>query len=272
MTDPVSKQIAALPLLITALLLAQYVSRPWILAHYALIAAVCAFAASAMPVTVGVVIGLCVYLAVVVGSAELIYGLRRRYDLAADDLHRWSVTDPLTGLANRRGLELAFARMPRTRDIVVLALDVDDFKNVNDRHGHAVGDDSLIRLAATLQTVTGPGTVVGRTGGDEFVVLAPGGHPGALTTRVSQAAALLPVPLSVSVGSTVAAPYHRLTLWQLVNAADAGLTRAKRARRMDLGLEFNPDDIPTIRSGRTLRSVPRRPADRAVDRSAPSRR
>ena len=78
-----------------------------------------------------------------------------------------------------------------------------------------------------------------------------------LTTRVSQAAALLPVPLSVSVGSTVAAPYHRLTLWQLVNAADAGLTRAKRARRMDLGLEFNPDDIPTIRSGRTLRSVPR---------------
>ena len=153
MTDPVSKQIAALPLLITALLLAQYVSRPWILAHYALIAAVCAFAASAMPVKVGVVIGLCVYLAVVVGSAELIYGLRRRYDLAADDLHRWSVTDPLTGLANRRGLELAFARMPRTRDIVVLALDVDDFKNVNDRHGHAIGDDSLIRLAATLQTV-----------------------------------------------------------------------------------------------------------------------
>jgi diguanylate cyclase (GGDEF)-like protein len=203
-----------------------------------------------------VAVGLCLYLTVIIGSAELIYGLRRRYDIAADDLHRWSVTDPLTGLANRRGLELAFARMPRTRDIIVLALDVDDFKNVNDRHGHAIGDDSLIRLAATLHTVTGPGTVIGRTGGDEFVVLAPGAHPGTLTTRVSQAAALLPVPLSVSVGSTLAAPYHRLTLWQLVNAADAGLTRAKRARRVELGLEFNPDDIPTIRSGRSLHSVP----------------
>lgn len=254
--DPLTKRIAALPLLITALLLAQYVARTWILAHYAVIAVICGFVAFAVPVTASVVVGLCLYLTVIVGSAELIYGLRRRYDLAADDLHRWSVTDPLTGLANRRGLEFAFARMPRTRDIVVLALDVDDFKNVNDRHGHAVGDDSLIRLAATLHTVTGPGTVVGRTGGDEFVVLAPGGHPGTLTTRVSQAAGLLPVPLSVSVGSTVAAPYHRLTLWQLVNAADAGLTRAKRARRIDLGLEFNPDDVPTIRSGRTLRSVP----------------
>jgi diguanylate cyclase (GGDEF)-like protein len=254
--DPVAKRVAALPLLITALLLAQYIARPWVLAHYALIAAICAYAASAVPLTLSVAVGLCLYLTVIIGSAELIYGLRRRYDVAADDLHRWSVTDPLTGLANRRGLELAFARMPRTRDIIVLALDVDDFKNVNDRHGHAIGDDSLIRLAATLHTVTGPGTVIGRTGGDEFVVLAPGAHPGTLTTRVSQAAALLPVPLSVSVGSTLAAPYHRLTLWQLVNAADAGLTRAKRARRVELGLEFNPDDIPTIRSGRSLRSVP----------------
>jgi diguanylate cyclase (GGDEF)-like protein len=255
-TDPIAKRIAALPLLITALLVAQYVARPWVLTHYAVVVAICAYAASALPVAPTVVVGLFLYLTVIIGSAELIYGLRRRYNIAADDLHRWSVTDPLTGLANRRGLELAFARMPRTRNIIVLALDVDDFKNVNDRHGHAVGDDSLIRLASTLRTVTGAGTVVGRTGGDEFVVLAPGGHPGTLTTRVSQAAALLPVPLSVSVGTTVAAPYHRLTLWQLVNAADAGLTRAKRARRVAPLLRLDTDDAPTVRSGRALRSVP----------------
>jgi diguanylate cyclase (GGDEF)-like protein len=255
-TDPIAKRVAALPLLITALLVAQYVARPWVLTHYAVVVAICAYAASALPVVPTVVVGLFLYLTVIIGSAELIYGLRRRYTIAADDLHRWSVTDPLTGLANRRGLELAFARMPRTRNIIVLALDVDDFKNVNDRHGHAVGDDSLIRLASTLHTVTGPGTVVGRTGGDEFVVLAPGGHPGTLTTRVSQAAALLPVPLSVSVGTTVAAPYHRLTLWQLVNAADAGLTRAKRARRVEPVPGIDTDDAPTIRSGRALRSVP----------------
>jgi diguanylate cyclase (GGDEF)-like protein len=229
-SDPVAKRIALLPLLLTGLVVAQRLDRGLVVAHHVVAAAVCLLAllgGLSVPVTVAVAM----YAAVLIGSAELIYGLRRRHDHAAEDLHRWSVTDPLTGLANRRGLELAYARMSRTRNITVLALDVDDFKAVNDRHGHAVGDDALIRLAATLKTVTGQGTVVGRTGGDEFVLLAPAAHAGVLTTKVSRAAALLPVPLSLSVGSTVAAPYHRLSLWQLVAAADAGLTRAKRSRR-----------------------------------------
>jgi hypothetical protein len=76
------------------------------------------------------------------------------------------------------------------------------------------------------------------------------------------------VPLSVSIGSTVAAPYHRLTLWQLVSAADAGLTRAKQARRIELGLETNPDDIPTVRSGRMLRAVPTASAARTASAAA----
>jgi diguanylate cyclase (GGDEF)-like protein len=230
LTYPAGRLIALLPLLLTGLMVAQNASRVMLVGHHVIILTVCLLAFEA-PVTPLTAVAVCLHAAVLIGSAELIFRLRRRHDEAASDLHRWSVTDPLTGLANRRGLELAFARMPRTHNITVLALDVDDFKAVNDRHGHAIGDDALIRLAATLRTVTGSDTVVGRTGGDEFVVLAPSTHAGQLASTVTTAAGLLPVPLSVSVGSTVVAPYHRQSLWQFVAAADAGLTRAKQARR-----------------------------------------
>ena len=65
--------------------------------------------------------------------------------MAADELHRWIVTDPLTGAANRRGLQLAFAAR---RGFVgaVLAVDIDHFKAINDQLGHAGGDEALIRL------------------------------------------------------------------------------------------------------------------------------
>ncbi len=240
--DPGAKLTGLLPLLLTGLMVAQYSSRVAVLAHHVVVGVVSVLALGGT-LTVPAVVGVVFHGGVLIGSAELIYWLRRRHDMAAEDLHRWSVTDPLTGLANRRGLELAYARMPRTRNVTILALDVDDFKAVNDRHGHAVGDDALIRLANTLRAVTGSGTVVGRTGGDEFVLLAPASHAGTLTSKVSRAAGLLPVPLSVSIGSTVVAPYHRLSLWQLVAAADAGLTRAKRARRQANRVDdFDPED------------------------------
>ncbi len=238
----VTRRVMLIALLIPALLVSLHVRRSVILAHYAVIGGVCALAVRS---TTGwsAISGAILCAAVLAGSAELIYLLRRRHDIAAEDLHRWSVTDPLTGLANRRGLELAFGRMPRAKDVVVLALDVDDFKAVNDRHGHAVGDDALIRLAATLTAVAGPGTVVGRTGGDEFVLLSPSGHPSTLTSRVRRAAGLLPVPLSLSVGSTTVPSYSRLRLWQLVSAADADLTRDKRGRRATGRPGDKPPDV-----------------------------
>lgn len=250
----VTRRVMLMALLIPALLVSLHHRRPVILAHYAVIAGVCALAARGSTGWSGISAAiLCT--AVLAGSAELIYLLRRGHDIAAEDLHRWSVTDPLTGLANRRGLELAFGRMSRPRDVMVLALDVDDFKAVNDRHGHAVGDDALIRLAATLTAVAGPGTVVGRTGGDEFVLLSPNGHPTALTTKVRRAAGLLPVPLSVSVGSTTAPPHSRLHLWQLVSAADAGLTRDKRTRRA--AERDEQGEVPAQRGAPGLRVVRR---------------
>ena len=87
-----------------------------------------------------------------------------------------AVHDPLTGLANRTllhdRLEHALARAERERDATaVLFVDLDNFKQVNDAHGHAAGDAALVELGRRLQTAVRPGDTIARLGGDEFVAL-----------------------------------------------------------------------------------------------------
>ena len=87
-----------------------------------------------------------------------------------------AVHDPLTGLANRTllrdRLEHALARSEReTGATAVLFVDLDNFKRVNDEHGHAAGDAALVELGQRLQTAVRPGDTIARMGGDEFVAL-----------------------------------------------------------------------------------------------------
>jgi len=114
---------------------------------------------------------LCVFLI----FSELLHALRRLLD-AARHLAR---TDPLTGLANRRAffdqvqynLALA-AREPRP--LTIAYLDVDDFKRINDVHGHDAGDPALRLVARTLSEAVRRSDTVARLGGDEFGLLLPG--------------------------------------------------------------------------------------------------
>lgn len=92
------------------------------------------------------------------------------------ELRAAAIQDPLTGLANRRALidQLAAAQLRRDRDgseIGLLYMDLDDFKAINDRHGHDVGDRVLIAAGRRLQAATRETDLVCRIGGDEFVVL-----------------------------------------------------------------------------------------------------
>lgn len=88
-------------------------------------------------------------------------------------LHADAGKDPLTGLANRRAIDRA-AQALAGRPMAVISFDLDDFKPVNDRHGHAAGDQVLRIVAARLQQQSRHGDIVARTGGDEFLVLLPG--------------------------------------------------------------------------------------------------
>ena len=103
----------------------------------------------------------------------------RTQQLQRAELDRASRTDPLTGCLNRRGFEERFAVEQRRAErsgqpLAYLLIDLDSFKELNDLHGHAAGDEHLRWVVATLARRLGTGATVGRLGGDEFAVLVPG--------------------------------------------------------------------------------------------------
>ncbi|PRY48630.1 diguanylate cyclase (GGDEF)-like protein [Geodermatophilus tzadiensis] len=148
--------------------------------------------------------------------------------------------DPLTGLANRSHL-LDTGRAALAVGGAVLFVDVDRFKEVNDRGGHAVGDQLLVRLAERMRRHVErelPGTVVGRLGGDEFVAVLPGVDVAAAEAIGHGLAAVLvdevevgrrTVRVSASIGLAMAAP--GTTLDEVLSLADRAMYGAKERGR-----------------------------------------
>jgi diguanylate cyclase (GGDEF)-like protein len=186
-------------------------------------------------------------------------------------LEEVACTDAKTGLLNAAAWQVQGARtvrrVHRSRGTAaVLILDLDHFKLVNDSHGHLVGDDVLAAVAAELRATVRAQDVVGRFGGEEFVVLLPDLPPGpsgdtemrAVAERIRKRVACLTVPvgtpdgvltvrgLSVSVGGA-AVPTDGTSLEQVLNAADASLYAAKREGR-NLVRFAGPVEIPSPRS------------------------
>lgn len=141
--------------------------------------------------------------------------------------------DPLTGLRTRAGWTHRAERFIRRNDAVVLLLDLDDFKALNDIHGHAAGDAALAATAARLTTWCGRHGFAGRLGGDEFVAVHR--HPDYSRALDDLTAALnAPVtydgrelPVSVSVGSCRLANLPWPSLRDALSAADAAMYAAK---------------------------------------------
>ncbi len=153
-----------------------------------------------------------------------------------------AIHDPLTGLANRTLLEerlrAVLARDARSgASTAVLFLDLDDFKAVNDQHGHAMGDLVLRTVATRLAASVRPSDTVARLGGDEFVVLAEGADAASvelLAERLRTAATSSIGPLDLQVGVSIGiALSHRgdAEPTGLLNAADHEMYAAKRRGR-----------------------------------------
>jgi diguanylate cyclase (GGDEF)-like protein len=144
-------------------------------------------------------------------------------------------TDPLTGLANRRGWRGALIREQERlarygHPASVLVIDLDNLKTINDTEGHACGDAVLVALADVLREVCRPADVLARTGGDEFAVLAveAGVASGkALATRIRLGLHRAGVHASVGVSSRRTGEDLMVT----ADRADAVMNVAKRRRR-----------------------------------------
>ena len=155
-------------------------------------------------------------------------------------MHALALTDPLTGLLNRRGIEEAAGRMlgAGTPGLSIVYLDLDGFKAVNDRLGHAEGDRALQTMSGILLETFRAADSVGRIGGDEFVVVVAPGSDAAVAARRLEArldawrddAGRYSLRASIGVGHLASATLEGF--WEAVDVADRRMYLEKQVRRV----------------------------------------
>jgi diguanylate cyclase (GGDEF)-like protein len=161
-------------------------------------------------------------------------------------LYEAGVRDGLTGVFNRRYLaerldeEVGYATRHDT-DLGLVMIDLDRFKDVNDRHGHLASDEVLRHVARMVRKQLRPEDVLCRYGGEEFVVMTRDPGPGALATFAERIRAVVEstptrfegaeLPITISCGGALLSRVEPRTPNDLVAAADAAMYRAKEAGR-----------------------------------------
>ena len=153
-------------------------------------------------------------------------------------LHLEGSTDPLTGVVNRRGLDTAIEKlMEAAQNVAVVMVDVDHFKSVNDKYGHAVGDEVLKTITTLIMAEARREDVVARMGGEEFVILLPetGLDPAKrfaerLRSTIEQTHFDNVGNVTISLG-VACYPVHGANVHDSLVLADAALYRAKAAGR-----------------------------------------
>ncbi len=158
-------------------------------------------------------------------------------------LERLAMTDPLTGLLNRRGLQETLIQCcPADAPLGFAVADIDHFKRVNDAHGHDRGDLVLKQIAGLLRGLFEPDGIVARVGGEEFWLVLRNGDPAALCGQVERARARVAATaltdeghdtlrLTLSFGLTVVPTLRGRDITTLFKIADGALYRSKQDGR-----------------------------------------
>lgn len=195
------------------------------------------------------------------GTLALLFVLLVNFRLA-EKLRAEAVRDPLTGALNRRGFEDRSSRLMALsaqlgQSVTVLVLDIDHFKNVNDQHGHQVGDLVLKALSALVHRAKRETDLFARLGGEEFCLVLPGTDvPGARVfaerlrhsfevLEIDTGSRFLRCTMSIGVAYASAAMLQsqRVDLVDLLHQADEALYEAKRAGRNRLRFYASPEVI-----------------------------
>jgi len=177
-----------------------------------------------------------------------------RQRIANERLERLAETDPLTLVLNRRGLERALfdPRAARRRPHCAMLVDCDDFKMINDDHGHAVGDDVLREIASRLASCLRSSDTVSRIGGDEFLILlAETAEEEAIAIADRARCAIGREPVLTSAGfvsatvsiSICALPAHGGSVEQALRHLHAGIAESKQTGKDCVSVS---SDLPLV--------------------------
>ncbi len=169
------------------------------------------------------------------GIQSLVHTLRTDF--------RGSDRDSLTGLLNRRSFHssvyelMMLHQSPAGIYLVMAMIDLDNFKQLNDTRGHAIGDQALVSVSAALRENCGSAAVIGRVGGEEFVVadIDTVPNPDKTAERLRQAIDKIPLPVTASIGTagapleTDSAGANLQLIDDLIRTSDTAMYEAKRA-------------------------------------------
>jgi len=173
----------------------------------------------------------------VIGAVEVFSDIsaKKKVERRAGELETLAFCDALTGVTNRRYLELKVKQAIQevgefSRSIGLLMIDVDDFKDVNDTYGHDIGDLALKAVSNTLTHNLRPGDTVGRWGGEEFLIIALDVDPTSLMA-LAERCRMLVAESAVPVGKT----RIRVTISigaTLIHETDSGESALKRSDQL----------------------------------------
>jgi diguanylate cyclase (GGDEF)-like protein len=223
----------------TASYIALFHTAPVLAAHFAVASTVGGFEASRMASRYNIVAGMSAYLLLLLLTLVVPFGIQVVVHVLGSDAMR-AERDELTGLLTRRAFRRrAKAYLEQGRDqvahVVITMIDLDRFKQLNDNHGHRTGDDALVAVARALRDTTDDTAVIGRSGGEEFVI-ADIWHPDEVGRRAQQlcdVVATLPFGITASIGTAGIHSAYRPgdsgdLLFELISAADDAMYVAKR--------------------------------------------
>lgn len=261
-TDPLTAILGCTAFATISGYIALFHTPALMVANLGIVLVVSAVPALALVVTDGYVRAVSAYGVVLIGNIVVPYGVQIIVHTLGVDLLK-ADRDPLTGLYNRRAFYRRTAALATADDghgdLLIAMIDLDKFKQLNDTHGHTHGDLALAAVGRALRDHAPHGSIIGRVGGEEFLVAVDGAdtHPIAVGQALCKAVEALPFPITASVG-TACAPARSVSasddahsvITTVIATADAAMYAAKR----NGGNRTRHHGVPAKSHDRTSRS------------------
>jgi diguanylate cyclase (GGDEF)-like protein len=238
-SEPNAALLACMAFATLAGYLALFHTSPWMAYNFVIAGVVGAVEGLRVAEKFNIVAALCGYALLLLLNLAVPFGIQVVVHVLGADAVR-ADRDQLTGLFTRRAFHRrAIARLEQGSQqqayVVVSVIDLDRFKQLNDSYGHSTGDDALVSVARALRDTTDDSAVIGRSGGEEFVI-ADIWLPEDVNRRAQQLCdeiAALPFAITASIGTAGIHPAYRTgnrgdLLIELIAAADAAMYAAKR--------------------------------------------